>query len=71
VAGLTGRLFVMRRLLWIALFLVGCLSTRTPALQAKATAPDFSLSSHTGDKVSLADMLARGPAVVVFYRGFW
>lgn len=64
----------MTRLLlcWLlALVSIGCLSTRTPTLQTQAKAPEFSLSSHTGDSVSLSDMLAKGPAVLVFYRGFW
>lgn len=34
-------------------------------------APTFTLPDHTGDPVSLADTLARGPVLLVFYRGFW
>ena len=34
-------------------------------------APDFSLPDATGEMVRLADLLARGPVVVTFYRGTW
>ena len=35
------------------------------------TAPDFTLPDQAGAPVALADLVAHGPAVVVFYRGFW
>jgi peroxiredoxin len=41
------------------------------ALQVGAKAPDFSLPDSTGKVVSLSSLLARGPAVVTFYRGGW
>jgi peroxiredoxin len=41
------------------------------ALQVGAKAPDFSLPDSTGQVVSLSRLLARGPAVVTFYRGGW
>lgn len=50
---------------------VGCLSTRGPAVPQGAPAPDFSLKSHLGTTVTLDSLIASGPAVVVFYRGFW
>ena len=34
-------------------------------------APDFELPSISGEKVSLAERLQGGPAVVTFYRGGW
>ncbi len=34
-------------------------------------APDFTLPDQDGTPVSLADLLARGPVHLVFYRGFW
>lgn len=34
-------------------------------------APDFILSDAGGELVRLADLLARGPVVVTFYRGTW
>jgi peroxiredoxin len=40
-------------------------------LPSAAPAPDFSLRDQRGETVALSALLARGPAVVVFYRGFW
>jgi hypothetical protein len=34
------------------------------------TTPDLVLPSTEGD-VALADVLARGPAALIFYRGHW
>ncbi len=34
-------------------------------------APDFTLPDATGEMVRLSECLARGPAVVTFYRGAW
>ncbi len=34
-------------------------------------APDFQLPNASGERVALASLLARGPAVVAFYRGVW
>ena len=36
-----------------------------------ANAPEFTLPNATGQAVSLADLRARGPVVVSFYRGRW
>ncbi len=41
------------------------------ALAAGAKAPDFTLPDAHGAPVSLAAILAKGPAVVTFYRGGW
>lgn len=41
------------------------------ALKAGDTAPDFTLPNLRGESVSLAALLAKGPAVVAFYRGSW
>lgn len=63
-----------RRLLVILTLtlLVACgLTPRTPGPPPQAPAPEFSLPSHTGESVTLAQLTANGPAVVVFYRGFW
>jgi len=35
------------------------------------TAPDFTLPDELGRPVSLAATLARGPVLLVFYRGHW
>ena len=34
-------------------------------------APDFTLPNAAGGSVSLADLRARGPVVLSFYRGRW
>ena len=33
--------------------------------------PEFNLESHSGEPVRSADLLAEGPLVVTFFRGFW
>ena len=42
-----------------------------PGLAVGDRAPDFTLPDALGRPVSLADLLADGPAVVTFYRGEW
>jgi hypothetical protein len=49
----------------------GCISTRGPAALLDAEAPEFTLASHEGKDVSLGNLLQTGPAVLVFYRGYW
>jgi peroxiredoxin len=41
------------------------------AIKAGDKAPDFTLTDPDGRLVSSADLLARGPLVVSFYRGVW
>ena len=41
------------------------------ALKAGDVAPSFTLSDPEGAPVSSADLLAKGPLVVSFYRGVW
>jgi peroxiredoxin len=41
------------------------------ALNVGAACPPFTLGDAGGVKVSSAELLARGPMVVVFYRGAW
>lgn len=41
------------------------------ALRAGDRAPDFELPNAVGTPVTLSGLLARGPAVVTFYRGGW
>lgn len=45
--------------------------TRTPPIAVQAAAPAWSLDDQTGRRVSLADLTQRGPALLVFYRGYW
>ena len=56
---------------------IGCgvldidVATRATSSVGERGAPvDFTLPSTAGD-VALAEVLARGPAVLVFYRGHW
>jgi hypothetical protein len=41
------------------------------SLRVGERAPDFALPNVRGETVTLASLLARGPAVVAFYRGVW
>src|SRR6476620_4973183 len=41
------------------------------AIKAGDRAPQFSLKDQDGNAVSSADLLAKGPLVVTFYRGVW
>jgi peroxiredoxin len=41
------------------------------SLRVGAKAPDFALPDARGRVVTLSSLLARGPAVVTFYRGGW
>jgi cytochrome oxidase Cu insertion factor (SCO1/SenC/PrrC family) len=47
------------------------IATRGPGAIANSVAADFTLADANGASVSLASLTARGPAVIVFYRGFW
>jgi hypothetical protein len=50
----------------------GCrLRTEQAPVAEQALAPDFELRSHEDRTVSLSELLAHGPAVLVFYRGHW
>lgn len=51
---------------------LGCrLEPRAAGPAKEAVAPSFELPDHRGNTVSLDRLRADGPAVVVFYRGFW
>lgn len=41
------------------------------ALKVGGRAPGFTLPNVRGEAVALSDVLARGPAVITFYRGSW
>jgi len=34
-------------------------------------APDFTLESHQGTKITLSEARDKSPVVLVFYRGYW
>ena len=41
------------------------------ALKVGDKAPDFTLPNIRGEAVTLSNLLAKGPAVITFYRGSW
>jgi hypothetical protein len=52
----------------------GCLpklDTRSPPVETAELAPEFALRDTGGTTHRLSEMIAGGPAVVVFYRGYW
>jgi hypothetical protein len=51
----------------------GCVTALHVTSSAPVTgeAPAFALPAQDGHRVALADELAHGPVVLVFYRGFW
>jgi peroxiredoxin Q/BCP len=40
-------------------------------LAAGSIAPDFELSDSSGTPHRLSDLVARGPVILLFYRGRW
>ncbi len=62
-----------RRLCLCLPLLCACarLEPRNAGPSAKAKAPPFDLLGHDGKRYSLAKLIERGPALVLFYRGFW
>lgn len=47
------------------------LPARGEVAEVREPAPAFSLPAHDGPAIALRDLLAHGPALVVFYRGHW
>jgi cytochrome oxidase Cu insertion factor (SCO1/SenC/PrrC family) len=47
------------------------IATRGPGEVQAGVAADFALPDTAGSKVTLASLTAQGPAVLVFYRGYW
>ena len=44
---------------------------RDEPLTTERSAPDFLLPDQNGATVTLAALLANGPAIIIFYRGYW
>jgi peroxiredoxin len=42
-----------------------------PSLKVGDIAPEFGLPNGEGKLVKLSEFTARGPVVVIFYRGYW
>lgn len=56
----------------LTLCAAGCaLHTTSRSLEIGMKTPDFELEDHEGKRWSLTEMRADGPAVVLFYRGYW
>jgi len=55
--------------------LTGCITalhvTEPASVSVGMSAPAFALPAQDGHTVALADALARGPVVLIFYRGYW
>jgi hypothetical protein len=51
----------------------GCVTALhvTSSAPVASEAPPFVLPAQDGQRIALADALAHGPVVLVFYRGFW
>ncbi|HEY4175741.1 MAG TPA: hypothetical protein VGM90_02855 [Kofleriaceae bacterium] len=59
----------------LALASAGCVTgfevAKQSTLATNAAAPNFSLHSQHDEVISLGDATRTGPAVFVFYRGYW
>jgi peroxiredoxin len=44
---------------------------KSKALKMGDTAPDFTLTNATGRKVTLSEMIRKGPVILTWYRGGW
>lgn len=65
----------MKKLIITTILLVAAVtaSAQAPATHLKIgdRAPDFALPNGDGKLITLSDYIARGPVVIIFYRGFW
>jgi len=65
----------MRTALLVLAGSTGCVTalhvTTNATVTSDSIAPDFTLTAQDGRRVSLASELEHGPAVLVFYRGYW
>jgi hypothetical protein len=50
---------------------LACVKTRAPSIATNTPAPAFSLPDSAGKNVTLSQLTTNGPAVIVFYRGYW
>jgi len=54
-----------------ALFGAASAQTVRTTLKVGDKAPDFALPNGDGKLVTLSEVTARSPVMLVFYRGFW
>lgn len=70
------------RSITVVVFLILCLNSAMaqeemveelmpPGLSVGVQAPDFTAATHEGTKVTLSEQYAKGPVVLIFYRGAW
>lgn len=57
--------------LLIAFYSPGRAQNRTSPVAIGEEAPDFTLDSHQGAKITLSEARGKSPVVLVFYRGYW
>ena len=59
-------------ILQLTLLCVGLVvQNRTAPVAVGEMAPDFTLESHQGKKITLSEAREKSPVVLVFYRGYW
>lgn len=68
IAGVNAFLLLGSLVAWFAL---GRLPQPSAAPAVGSALPDFTLPDPDGVPVSIADEIAKGPVLLVFYRGFW
>jgi len=55
----------------IALIPPSFAQNRTSPVAVGDMAPDFTLESHQGTRITLSEARGKSPVVLVFYRGYW
>jgi hypothetical protein len=66
------KLTILATILLAVASLSSCaLHTRTPTIAVGQPAPDFALPDADGKVLELAELVANGASVVIFYRGYW
>ncbi len=55
----------------VAINASGVVQNRTAPIAVGEMAPDFTLESHQGTKITLSEAREKSPVVLVFYRGYW
>lgn len=66
----SGGVFLFAMAFVVGFFVLTAVPAAT-TLSELETAPDFTLPDHNNTSVSLRDVRATGPVLLVFYRGHW